>query len=1194
MSMLRRAVSAPPFLSIFKAALAAFRRYPPITLPMLGLVLLSSLAQAQPKETSIYDEQGKLLRGNESVSPLGPELFGDKVSLYTGSLEFVQTDVSIPGNSALPVAVGRRYRPTQSNEFNRHFGDWDLEVPHVHGVFATEGWLTTGSTSRRCSQFSAPPEVTMGLPGGGSEPISPVAYWQGSFVYLPGSGDEEILQRVAGNTQAPTDGSSYPLLTKSGGMIRCISIGLNPNDEGFELLTPDGTRYRFNHMIRRQTRALTGGGGTVNRGGLESAYPPIQVTGENGKLQRFDVWIVPTLVTDRYGNTVTYTWSGSQLMSISSTGAAGSPQDTRTLNFTYASGLVQSVTAQSGGSPSRTWQYQYSGSRLWKVHQPDSSYWEFTLAQFSNVPLATATDPSNCNAADLGTQGTYTGTVRHPSGATGLFALTRLEHGRSWVKWNCIIPPGSTEISGSWSAQPRQFSELSLTAKTISGAGLPGYTWAYAYNENIGAGDYCWDPVGAGGSSASPLCTASSATTKTVSVTDPRGYVTRYTYGIRSEVNEGQLLKTEIGVSGGTAARTVTIEYQPVSAPGGFGYSVPWPAPYGHSIQPRGNNYMAEQIIPEKRRLTLQQATTFEWAVQTYDHRARPLEIVRNRVLVANNSITEKTTYHDNTAKWILGQVAKVEARQSTLITPWQVPTENTYDPTTATLTQQKRFGQVHRNYGWHTDGTLAWSRDVLNHQTTYGNYKRGIPQQIDYANNDRITAQVNDTGEISQVTQRDTSNNFAEYTVAYGYDDVGRLNRITPPAGDATAWNPTTLTFASTDVTEHGLSGTHWKQTVSTGDTIKGFQKTITYFDALWRPVRIDRHGTDGGGTTLTTTQRLVRMAYDADGRTTFESYPKVPASSTDPLDVGTTTTYDALGRVVSTAAATETQLYPVGTITVAVTAVNYLGGFRKEVLDPNGNLTTTSYQVFDEPTEDAPTFIDDPEGDTTLERDIFGKVTKMSRGSTAAGVRRYVYDDQHRLCKRIDPESRATVFAYDGAGNLDWQASGLDLPLDSCDTAAVPPAAKIDHTYDVRNRLTLTTYGDGSPSVSRSWTPDNRPQGVASGNATWTYKYNRRRLLLEERLNVTGTGGTGGARSRSTTGIRPTAAWIGCATRAARRCNTPRTCSASRRRWARSRAPFCTTRTAAWRVSITATTSAMRPGRTRVDSHGRRWMGR
>jgi len=68
------------------------------------LALLSSALHVQPKDVSIYDEQRKPLRGSESVSALGPDLFGDQVSLYTGSLEFVQTDVSLPGNSGLPVA----------------------------------------------------------------------------------------------------------------------------------------------------------------------------------------------------------------------------------------------------------------------------------------------------------------------------------------------------------------------------------------------------------------------------------------------------------------------------------------------------------------------------------------------------------------------------------------------------------------------------------------------------------------------------------------------------------------------------------------------------------------------------------------------------------------------------------------------------------------------------------------------------------------------------------------------------------------------------------------------------------------------------------------------------------------------------------------------------------------------------------
>lgn len=57
---------------------------------------------------SVYSEQNKLIRGSRAITALGADLFGDRVSRYNGSLEFIQTDVSLPGNNALPVRVGRR------------------------------------------------------------------------------------------------------------------------------------------------------------------------------------------------------------------------------------------------------------------------------------------------------------------------------------------------------------------------------------------------------------------------------------------------------------------------------------------------------------------------------------------------------------------------------------------------------------------------------------------------------------------------------------------------------------------------------------------------------------------------------------------------------------------------------------------------------------------------------------------------------------------------------------------------------------------------------------------------------------------------------------------------------------------------------------------------------------------------------
>ena len=86
------------------------------------------LAQTTGAGISFYEEQSQLVRGSRGVTALGDQLFGDKVDLYTGALRFDQTDIALPGNSGLEVAVRRQY--TAGRKFIvGHFGDWDLDLP---------------------------------------------------------------------------------------------------------------------------------------------------------------------------------------------------------------------------------------------------------------------------------------------------------------------------------------------------------------------------------------------------------------------------------------------------------------------------------------------------------------------------------------------------------------------------------------------------------------------------------------------------------------------------------------------------------------------------------------------------------------------------------------------------------------------------------------------------------------------------------------------------------------------------------------------------------------------------------------------------------------------------------------------------------------------------------------------------------
>jgi RHS repeat-associated protein len=1057
----------------------------PATVALLAtLVALAAVpAPTQAQEVaSTYFEQGKLIRAGEAVGTLGADLFGDKVNLYTGTVEFIQTDVSLPGNNALPVSVGRRLATGDQASGLRAdaaFGDWELEIPHIHGVHSTLGWKAQYDGDKRCSRFSRPPMVS-----GTSGPSTWLGteYWHGHFMYVPGAGSQEILMRDPSNLNYPADGSTgpdgqvWPLVTKNLWSIRCLDALAGGTGEGFIAVSPDGTTYQFDWMVTRPYRSATkstqlpiaglASGGTqrvapsgpgFTLGQAVKAQPggselPNFFAGGGGLLKRLEVWIMPRLVTDRYGNTVTYNYSPAEPWKVES--IVGS--DGRSLTLTYQPGTQRIQSVYDGN---RTWNYSYrntaAGAMLDRVTLPDYSYWQFNADRLNAGAALYAGSPS-CED-DPSVPAPETGTMKHPSGATGSFTIAGTTHGKSFVERFCR----TDATDGSDSAYyPRFFAHKSLTNKTITGPGLPSMAWNYSYSDATVSSS--WD-----------TCTGVCPDTKTVSVTDPRGYVTRYTFGNRHRVTEGQLQKVEAAWDGTTALRTTTTRYRDPAAG-------PYPTRAGESLLPRGNGELAGRYTPEDQRVINQQDVNFTWQASGFDTKARPATVVRSSS-PGGPSRTETTEYYDHLAKWVLGQVKSVTESGG------KVMVANAYDEAgTGNLLGTAKFGLPEQTFTYYPKGMLWTRADGLQQTTTFSNYARGLAQNVLYADGNTESATVDNMGLIRSVTD---ANNF---TTKYDYDLIGRLKTITRPAGDSVAWADTALVFEQVAPDEYGLgTAGHWRQTVTTGNA-----KTITYFDGLWRP-RITRtfDATNEAGTAKT-----VLRNFDNDNRKVFESYPARTVASIAATPPGIATAYDGIGRPF--------KIYADSELGLLTTSIDYLTNFKKRVTNPRGFVTTTGYQVFDEPSESAVTTIAAPETlSVNIVRDRFGKPTSITRSGTAGGTvsatRSYVYDGYERLCKTVEPETGATIQVLDAANNTTWRASGLSLTSLICDPASVPAANRVSHVYDKRNRLTGTGFGDGSPAIGRAYTPDGLISSVVSGSSTWTYEYNKRRLLTLERLS-------------------------------------------------------------------------------------------
>lgn len=1012
-------------------------------LPLLAAAIPQDPVDPEPPTSSFsYLEDGTPVRSGEVIRALGPDLMGDLINESVGSLEFNQTDLSIPGNSKLDVRVGRRIVASTKQVFNRTglFGDWDLDIPHLHTIAtATEpNWYGGNSKTNfnRCSEFNEPPSHTLSVSGGPPQLYFSYSFWDGYQLYVPGQGDQTLIKRMASNTNIPSGGAAYPAVTNKNWVIRCFPSIDNGVGEGFEAISPDGVTYRFNHMAVRP-------------------HAPVRVratTGATPSISRVQVWFLPTQITDRFGNWVRYAYTGTDGWRVSSITAS----DGRAISIAYngVGNRIQSITdgTVSNGviTPgSRTWTYAYGGTytSLQTVTLPDQSQWRFSLDEAQLLDPRSAGDPM-CDSDNWEVLPVSSMSVTHPSGALGTFTLQRTIHART------DIPVTGSSYCHPYNKVPRYFSVRSLKVKTLSGPGMAPQSWTYAYSAPEGVMAPCNGCVNF----------------KTVTITDPEGNVTANVYGTQFGDNEGLLLGSREGVSGSSSLRSTSYAYASRT-------TGPYPSALGTAMVP--SNSMSNHYSPQSQVTIVQQGVTFSKVVTSFDVFARPLGHVRSNSLGTSRS--EATSYYDHTGLWVLGQIASRTVDQ-------KVPVSRTFDATNATVRTLTKFGKLEVTYTFSSDGTLYRSTDALNKSTTFSAYKRGMPQQVAFADGTTISAVVNNFGSINSFT------NEAGSTWSFQYDPMGRLARKTPPA---TGEHPTVLWFVPVTTAEYGLAANHWRQTIMTGNAV-----TNHYFDARWRKrLTVTYDNSDISGT-----QRMQRFDYDSDNRTTFASYPARSITSIDAVVPGTTTTYDALGRVTRTQASSE--------LGVLTSATEYLSGFQRRVTDARNQVTTTAFQTFDQPEESAVATINAPEGlNVVITRDALGKPLSITRsgnygGSPVSATRRYVYDGFQRLCKTIEPETGATIQQLDSANNITWRATGLNLlnPA-TCDTASVPDASKVAHTYDARHRITGTGFGDGSPSIGRSYTLDGLPLTVVSDGSTWTYDYTPRRLLKTETLTYSGS---------------------------------------------------------------------------------------
>ena len=1047
----------------------------------LAALAVFFLAACSAHAVDYRTEYGKKVGQGQQIGALGDNLAGDQVGYFTGALQFSQTDVSLPGNFDLPVSVGRRFVVEPSRDLahssqwstapvKRAFGDWDLDIPYMTGTFSrNNGWdVNTATPSARCS---SPTSVTTARPR--PDIMVPAKFWHGNTMHLPGVGDQPLLVPLSTNTNRPTTGGPYNWATYKHWWFSCLGATKNnAGGEAFLAQAPDGTKYYFDWLSKRDASMLT----------FES---PDGAT--TYKQLRSDVFLLVTKIIDRFGNTVDFTYSNDAFAKLLSITAS----DGRTITLTYTGEVVTSI---SDGT--RTWQYDYSAGGLTQVILPDASAWQFSLASISpSLEYDDSCDMTGQPAyscygyPDMSANAPTTGYIVHPSGARVDFTV------------GVHLQAGAAN-QYSW--------PLGLIEKTISGPGLATATWKYGHVSGFG------DPRGE--------CMAGACPTRLwTDILNPDGSLSRQLFDLEGKVL--QQLRGSVTASSSSPAiphslRGNDIDIADQASP--INGTVPVfyqesDSTYSDSPSQIGTMFGggtgASAYLPtEVTHVEYLQGASFTRQVNTEDTAFRlPTSVTStgaglNGPTSSNTTYTKTilTTYQHDLAKWIIGQVSltclgtsgcpqeisKTEFDANSL--PWK-----TYS-----------FGVLQQTLTYDmatvgAKGTLSSVTDGLGstHTITLASWKRGTPQTITFPGTPSAvtqTAQVNNIGNLDWVVDELGSK------TCYGYDAVGRLNLITYTSEAAantcntSSWTATTRSFVPVAAPEYGLAAGHWKQTVQTGNG-----QATTYFDGRWQPVLSVTEDT-----ALPASKSFSVSRYDAMGRKTFTSYAAGSLTTVNDSITGVRTSYDALGR--TTQVQQDNGATP-GAV-VLNTTTTYPTGFKTVVTNPRNFTTTTSFQAFDGPSTDAPVLIEMPETlKTTISRQAaLGKTLSITRSGTYAGnavsaIRQYVYDANERLCKTINPESGAALVDYDAAGNIKWTADGTTLTTLTCNRASVTAGQKRTRTYDKMNRVTAVSTPGGTADVTTSYYADGAVNVLTAANpggfnVSTAYTYNRRRLLTQE----------------------------------------------------------------------------------------------
>lgn len=757
---------------------------------------------------------------DSDLSTLDTTLAGEQIDPYSGALSFRITDVSLPGNSKLPVEFTRVI--SHGLEGQKQLADWDMDIPRIEGRYGY---------NRGAPNCQKPIPDTF-VNGKFQTGFYPWDYHHGLQIHSSAGGGK-LLTPTSWDPSPYELPAGYKHLTKSNWILKCSGA----TGEDFIAHSPQGLKYTFN-VITKQEVHPTMKGYAISR---------TQVVAK-----------LVSKIEDRFGNYVNYQYSDGQLTAIEA-------NDGRKIEIDYYTsgdflGKISRVTADS-----KTWIYNYqtssSGAYLAKVTLPDYTFWLYKTENFRSFYLDGKLDGQHG-------QPELTVNITHPQGSVvniTLRSLWRYKPGRCWNPAQGLLVNGYGLPNINHLCRNRI---LSVVNKNLIVNNGDVYSWRYEYSDNdanVTLYNYSTNTWVA--NIDKQINTVITPTAKQ-----------KYTFSRRKNWQEGALLKLETFSLGDALISSTSTQWQIIID---YGEGDEWDpsnasniglqsfkrAEISRVVTVENNSYSTVYDDYNDYGALLQSHSYNSFSAnerhvkRTYQHDSNNWLLNLPRLKSISSNGVNWTTHQENTYHSATGSYKSS-------------PYETKIMGRVAT-----RNGQYHSDGNLKKVEYVGTGRYEL-----FEDYKRGKARKVTLPCHQTIACNTANGSTTNTVIAKLVVNNdgtidkktdFNGNSTNYDYNSMGWLTKIDPVDSK---WSNTTISYGVVATANDGLIGSgakvgQLKQTISQGN----YQK-LTYFDSMLRPYLVRTRDTSN---TATTTYQ--RNEYDAENRVTFTSFPSsyITASS-------------------------------------------------------------------------------------------------------------------------------------------------------------------------------------------------------------------------------------------------------------------------------------------------------------------------